>query len=502
MNLTKTTALLLAVLTAAGTVTALASCADQKTSGDVKSTEAETAAETTAETEAVDPFEGFDYGGEEIRILCSMNDYDGWGSSGKMIVNEEEQTGDVVQDAVYQRNKYVEDLLNVKFVFTENTEDYTKIPKTISTMVMAGDDSYDLIIHDLFPLATLSVQGNFLNAQDGKYFDFTQDYWYSDYMADVSFNKDVYYLLAGDYFIDILRSAHALYFNKELFNSLFESSDELYQHVLDGTWTQDVFLSYVTDTYSDLNGDGKKDANDQYGYDCIGTWGSAIPWIISSDLSFITYDSDGKPTLGLNNEKSITLLQKLNDIFYSTGSFVHTDVQVNTDAFMSGKALFGGYQRVASLEVFRDMKTEIGILPYPKFDESQEKYITSSHDTANVGVIPMTCSKLETVSAVLEVLNRETNKTVMPAYYETALKVKYTRDDTSAQMLDIIRDGISCAFPVAFGNYCANLPLYYAFSVPLGQKKTDFASNYTKYEKKAQSALDELYDSFVSIGNS
>ena len=499
MKITAATALLLTALTLG---TSLCSCGDSGTAQE-NTQPSEKSADTASEavTEESDPFEGFDFGGETVRMLVSANDYDGRGSSNYLIKNNEEETGDVVQDAVFKRNRLVEELLNVTFTFTDNLDTYEVIPKTVSQFILAGDDAYDLVIHDLFPLATLSVSGNFLNVREGKYFDFSKDYWYTDYMTDLAFGtEEQNYILAGDYFMDLIRCAHALYFNKDKFRELYESPSELYDHVRNGTWTQDVFLSYVEDAYQDINGDGTQDDNDFYGYGYIGKWGSMIPWCVSSDLDFLTYASDGTPSLGLNNDKSVRMLERLNQIFYAVGAHDFVDTKINTDSFMSGKALFGGYQRVSSLETFRDMTYEIGVLPYPKFDESQEAYITSSHDTANVGVIPMTCTKFDTMSAVLEVLNRETNKTVMPTYYETALKVKYTRDDDSAQMLDIIRDGISCVFPVAYGNYCNNLPLYNGFAVPLTNKKTDFVSNYLKYEKKAQSALEELWDAFTSIG--
>ncbi len=502
MKSTRTLTFLLAALMAAGTFT-FASCG-----GDGSGTQVQTDASTGGATEAVDtetaepdPFESFDFGGEEIRILVSANDYDGRGSSKYAIKHEEEENGDVVKDAVYKRNMDVAELLNVKFVFTENEDDYTVIPNTVSKFVTAGDDAYDLVIHDLFPLATLSVSNNFLNVYDIPHFDFSKDYWYDSYMSDISFaSEDQRYLLAGDYFLDILRTAHALYFNKEMFNTLFESADELYDHVFNGTWTHEVFLNYISDAYQDINGDGKADDDDRYGYCTINYWGPMIPWVIASDITFLEYESDGAPYFAMNNERSIQLLTNLVDIFHGEGTHNYSaSVEACTNAFINENSLFGGYQRVSSLEMFRDMETDIGILPYPKLDESQENYITSSHDTANVGVIPMTCSKADTMGAVLEVLSRESAKDVIPAYYETALKVKYARDDQSAQMLDIIRYNISCVFPVAFGNYCTNLPLYNAFSLPLQSKKTDFVSNYVKYEDKAQAKLDELWEAFNSL---
>jgi len=39
---------------------------------------------------------------------------------------------------------------------------------------------------------------------------------------------------------------------------------------------------------------------------------------------------------------------------------------------------------------------------------------------------------------MLEALQSESAKTVRPAYYDIALKTKYTRDDDSVEMLDLI----------------------------------------------------------------
>ena len=246
-----------------------------------------------------------------------------------------------------------------------------------------------------------------------------------------------------------------------------------------------------------MNGDGTRDAGDLYGFSTYGYWGPMIPWVIGADVNFLDYKSDGAPYFALNDERSIKLIESLNRVYHGTGAY---DYKADYEtAFLNGSSLFGGYLRVASMEVFRDMEADLGILPIPKLDDLQENYITSSHDTTNIGVIPITCSKTDTIAAVLEVLSIESAASVIPAYYETSLKTKYVRDDQSAQILDIIRQNISCVFPVAFGNYCENLALYNAFSVLLQNKSTDFVSNYVKYEDKAQAKLDELWEAFSSV---
>ena len=86
-------------------------------------------------------------------------------------------------------------------------------------------------------------------------------------MSDLAFgSQQENYLLAGDFFLDIIRSAHAMYVNKDLFKERYESADELYEHVNNMTWTQEVFQGYIKDFYQDVNGDGKPDDGDIYGY--------------------------------------------------------------------------------------------------------------------------------------------------------------------------------------------------------------------------------------------
>lgn len=485
--------LFLALLMTAGSFTA---CSDKdEVAEKAESPQSSVEIEETEEETEPDKLEGLTYNGDEIRMMVSSYGKGGLVSSYFTIVNNEELTGEVVSDAVFERNLKIEDKYNVKFVFTENTENCDQIPATLTKLISAGDDAYDLIIHDMFPLATLSVKNYFANVMNFAYQDYSKDYWYDSFMKNASFSSDTKrYILAGDYFLDILRCAHALYFNKDLFNEMYEDPSVVYETVLNGEWTQDIFLNYIEGAYRDTNGDGTKDAEDIYGYGTYAYWGPMIPWVISSDITFIEFKDDGRPYFAMENERSVKLLERLNEIFYNEGTY---DYQGNVfTAFQSGHLLFAGYQRVGSIENYRDMEADIGIIPYPKMDDAQENYITSTHDTASVGVVPITSTKTEMLSAMLEALSRESSEKVLPAYYEVALKNKYVRDGESARMLDIIRQSFSDVFPNVFGSYCNNMPLKQAFSEPLTKKSTDFVSNYQKIVKPAQKKLDELWDAF------
>ena len=356
---------------------------------------------------------------------------------------------------------------------------------TIKKYITAGEDVYDLIINDMYGLSPLTLEGMFYNILDGKYFDFSKPWWYDDFMSDVAINSNYQYMLGGDYFIDILRCSHCLFYNKSLYEKMTGDGEGLYDVVLAGDWTFDAFNTLVEESYVDLNGDGKKDTGDQFGYAAFETWGPMIPFLISADPGYIARRSDGYPEITINNEKGVYLLDQLYRLMCTTDGCI-------------------GYQRLGSLQnaTIREMEDGLRVVPYPKLDENQKNYVTSTHDTAEIGVIPVTLpsTALDYISAVVEVLCRETYKNVLPVYYESSLKMKYTRDDTSARMIDIVHDNIGNSFALAYNislNEILTSGLYNGDNI--AAKKNDFASAYAKREKVALQKLDKIIENFEAM---
>ena len=113
--------------------------------------------------------------------------------------------------------------------------------------------------------------------------------------------------------------------------------------------------------------------------------------------------------------------------------------------FLTGNVLLtGGW--LANTDTYRELRFNYGVLPYPKYDESQESYKTTVLNNHSVVAIPVDSKDRERAAAVCEALAYESWNSVTPAYFETALKVKYARDNDSAQMFDIIREGVSFDF--------------------------------------------------------
>lgn len=490
----------IALLAASLCLGTFAGCASGKTTETTADTTGDTAA---VETEAPDPFADFDYAGQSFRTYTSNHAASSsLASSNFLIEGPEELTGEAASDAAFQRNAAVEELLNVKLEFSRVELGYDGVQNDVRTYIMAGSDDYEVIINDLYGLTGLTVEGMFYSADEGEYFDFTQPYWFGDFMKDIAFKEGDTFMMAGDFIIDTLRTAHCLVYNKDLYTDLYGDGDAMYEIVLNGEWTLDKMIELVNGAYVDTNGNGTKDVGDTLGFGVFQDWGPFIPFSIALGVEYMGRDDEGYPSLAMNNERTILMCDLIYDLWNAQGSgtlaLFNNDQPLVLEQFSSGNMLIIGYQQLGSLEsdALRASEHEIGIIPYPKLDTQQETYVTSAHDTSEIGLLPVTMpqDRLSFASAVLEVLTRESGKDVLPVYYESSLKIKYTRDAESAQMIDLIHDGLGNSFALAW-HQPLNTFLQGLIHAAAMTENT-FASKYASMEKTLQEKLTSLIENY------
>lgn len=416
---------------------------------------------TEIETEEeIDPFEGVNYDGRTFSIYTSTNVAStGMSNSNFLIEGTNTTDGGLVNDAVLERNVTVSEKLGVTLDFTQINIDYTQVKDDISKYVLAGDHEFDLVINDLFPFANLSIEGNFYNILEPDcVFDFEKDYWYDDYMEDLRLIDGYQYLLAGDFFIDLIRSAHCLLYNKDIYTEYYKSNpDEVYDWVLNYEWTYEKLNQMITDVYEDTNMNNTRDKGDMYGFLVFEYWGCSIPFTVSGNPTFINRDAeDGMPVVALlEDNRAADLTKAMTALFQNDCASVSMTPETELlSAFVDGQALVVGYQRLGSLEnpTLRGMEGDIGIVPYPMLYAADKRYVTSTHDTSELGAIMATAKDLEFTTTVIEVLNRETSRLLMPKYYEEALQIQYVDDSVAASMIDIIHDNFGNSFALAYND--------------------------------------------------
>ena len=406
-----------------------------------------------------------------------------------------ELTGDVVLDAVYNRNITVEDRLNVKLNYVFGSADWDGFPASVATVLQAGTDDYDLIVEESSRLFEQSIQGYFYDFLTLDNINLEQPWWYSEMMEASQFDNTKRFFLNGDICLTVFMGASAMYFNKPVFTDYFGDVNALYDSVLDGTWTYDKFADYCRGVYTDVNGDGKADAGDLMGFR-YEQWGVPNHMSMSTGLTYALRDSEGFPILDIYTENGIKWGETLYRLLYTDNISM---LGAKQDTFIAGKSLFFPGMFETAL-VLRDVDFEYGMVPYPKLDESLD-YLCGAATANGCGVaIPVSANaeRISATTATVEALCAEAYRKVVPAWYDTALKIKYSDATIDAQMVDIIYNHINSPF-IMMADKALGTGSIYTNAVFGSSNEGAFASWWAKNEKLLVKKLEKALDSYKKL---
>ena len=152
------------------------------------------------------------------------------------------------------------------------------------------------------------------------------------------------------------------------------------------------------------------------------------------------------------------------------------------NAFAGGNIAFHVNKLFQAETYLRDMESNYYIIPAPKLNADQPNYVTGIHDGCTLFGIPFDAPDVAASAATLEALAAESLRIVTPEYYESSLKFKYTRDDTAAEMIDIMRANAESNFAAAWSASCNDIAQYF--------RNNNYASNAASQMKKISDAAD------------
>lgn len=487
----KKLALIFAILVLSQTLFSCSDTSEDTTLSETASSMAETggtAGEESAETIAEEETRqmhavpsDLDYGGETFTIV-----YPNWqGYNYYFFANE--YTGDVMNDAIFSRKSKVEDA--IKITLTEVCPGYIEqIFPTVSASVKSDDDAYQLVLlHCIDGVASMVRGGLLYNLDDLNHTDLDAPWWNHRMMNELRLGKNTYYGVS-DYMIPC---PYTIYFNKDIVTEC--GLENPYELVYNKEWTVDKFISMAEGATADLDGNGKITNNDRRGvsYDETSKW---ISFMSGAGQKMLERSDDGEWKLGMNTEKMQTLVEK----FYSLAIKDGVIAPANSLSVADGNLLFE-LNTLAHAVNYRETECNIGLLPYPLFDENQENYI--SLDWGGLMGCPTTIRNPDMVGATLELLAYESGNEVIPAYYEKLLEGKIARDEDTVAMLDIIFDTITYE-PVGnyFGFDGGVNPIFYTIgSLAVESKSADYASYYKKNEKLASKVMERFFKDLEKV---
>ena len=431
-------------------VSAFAACTPPETPGneskpavdskpsDPEETPDENNPEASSTEEVIGNLPDLDLGGSQYVIL-SRNDP--W-----MVdeVSVEGTNGEPINDAIYKRNLNVETLFNIEIdnPLVEG-DDYCVIDALKKTQ--GPDCPYHIAASSAYTCFQHTPSGLFYNIYDVENIDLDQKYWATKYNDQASIGNAQYFV-TGAISLSLRRFIFVTFFNKVLAETY--GIENLYDVVKEKRWTLDYQAQIVNNMYDDIDSIPGESEDDFYGF-LTNSQIFVDPYVASCDVKLLVKDSDTNFfKFEPEKEKLDNVMEKINNLYYKSGgayAFVgksdYSDLDKILEKFSSSEATMITHRLIAvESSQMREMTDPYGILPMPKYDEDQEEYYSLAHDLFTVyGIVSSVNSiEVDNVGAILEAMAIESYKEVTPAYYEIALKGKYSKDEETWQMLDNI----------------------------------------------------------------
>lgn len=478
---------LLATLMLAGS---LAACAKGDEPEDTKMTGQSTEAPGEEDTELKDSLpDDLNYGNDDI-ILISRDI--GMGLADEIYV--ETLNSDPVNDAIYERNRSVENRLGVKITSIRETE--TIVDKVITT-VNGGSADYDIMVEYCWLAAPKSIEGYFadLRGTEEQYIDFEKPWWTQSFNDVVSYHGRQYGV-TGAMVLSTYRRTYTTVFNKRLFTDA--NQPYLYDFVENNTWTLDKQASLVPLLHRD-NGNGIQDEEgDVYGF-VSNDFISVDPYWAACEIDILSKNEDGDYTWVFDSGVMHNAAEKILNLYFNTdgGTFCFPE----DDSFQSmTRTMFSeGYAAMATLcihalenSALRNMTDEYGVVPMPKYDEKQTDYHSQMHDAFTIACIPTTVKgdRLEQMAAFLEAMASASYRTVRPDYYETTLRTKIAQDPQSSEMMDIIINNIHIDAGIIYSHNIGSF--HQGLQAIVEGKNNNAVSRFKAMSKSAQNYLVKL----------
>ncbi len=445
-------AFLLALAAMTGTL-ALVSCAQRKNTG---------SSDSDLETDDTYPLpDDLYFEGEEVNFIV-MEGKNGSFSARSIAVDAPD--GDAVDQQIYERNQFIQSKIGVtiNLVSALPLDNSGGLSKTVKPALEAGVRDYDVIggyqYYDLaLAYCGLIYDLNSLSGTNADYLHVDSDYWATDYVNALQYGKGLYWL-TGDLSLRYTSGMFAMFVNANLYDKYCKDEyGSIFDVVREHRWTYDTLAEMGRRAYEDNGSTPEKiDKQDQLGFISSGSFGK-LAMLVASGLRTTETNADGSMTFLINskNAEAVKRMSATYHVYHENdyALFIADDDDVEgMTIFAGGTALFAPTKLFTAEVYLREMVDDFRIIPLPMLDEKQEEYRTLLHDGVTIYGINHALEEdhLPAVTATLELMAYLTHKKVTPVYYDSALKYKYTRDDDSAEMIDLIRDTTYTDFGLAW----------------------------------------------------
>jgi len=439
------------------------SCGDKSSGGDKgggQSTDSNTTNANAGETQTQETAESYVFpdlncNGETFTFLNVTTTWDFYTT-----IVPEAQTGEILDDSIYKRNLAVQEKFNVKLKETGVLID--DIEAQIKKTVTSGSSEFDAAYTPIFDksyVGNMASQNIFYNLKDIPDLQLDMPWWNQKINKECEIGPDSkLYFTWCDINVMNLQAPWCVYINEDMMKNL--GLDLPYNLVRDGKWTFDKFEEYAK-AGAQLNSEtafpttlAKWSPNSTAVYGYVSYEGGTRALLIGSGERFISRDGSGMPSLAIDNQRFYDICDKIAEITTPPGVYQNANDYTSgfhyEYLFRDAKALMA-VAEIKAADTFRNMDSTFGIVPIPKYDETQSTYYSSVANPMPVLIVPSTVQDVQRTGIILDAMAYLSTKDVTPVFFDITMSQKRLRDEESIEMLQIVKDSVIFDVGLAYG---------------------------------------------------
>ena len=354
----------------------------------------------------------------------------------------DDNTGDLIESAIFKRNLHVSEKLGVEFEFiyeSGSSTSFKEFCQKAETNIKSNAQAYDGIACYTRSASLLMTSGLLQDMLGNEYLDFSADCW-PESLINLNTIGGKLYFASGDIATSLLYQMMFMAINNDVAKDRDISGVQ--EKALAGEWTLDYMLEICRDGYNDLDPIGSRDPSDGYGLFTV-THPMLDVFYIGAGLKYVEL-VNGEPQISnsLNSDVSLDIIDKLQNLFFtSKDGYFHTSSDQSTYMKNGTSLLYvlNGTWLQSRLNV---ADFDYSILCAPKYNSDQTAYYTAVGFPHSMYCIPFDASDATMSGAVIQLSAIESKKEVTPVVFDTSFKYRYSNGVGDVEMFDIIRDGV------------------------------------------------------------
>ena len=471
------------------------------------------------------------FDGEVIRFFVNRGS-DNSVHARSIVLGEDDDPDYEVNAKVKERNYKVENELGVTIELAA-TQGMQEAFGFLQPILASRLYTYDVLaLYQYYDLGlalgdTVGSFYNYLNMPEGSYIDLDAPYWNRNLFNALTY-KNTAFFLTGDITQTTVSTMFVSYVNATMWDQYKddiarlqnnpEGYTSIYDIVKNGYWTMDLWCELCAMPYEDLNSNDRIDRDDKVGlmlYEENINCMMIDMFAAGAGITYSTRNDNGEPVIAINTPYNVAFYQKLYKLtceskaarvppLYDDDGEWYPLIKV----FSEGRVLMMLDTLGAVEESLTGMTDDYYIMPLPMYDRGQFKpgtpslgYKTQLGDSVSQFAICTAAGddRIPAITATLELMGYYSMTLVTPAYYDKALKGRYTRHAEDADIIDMIHEGIYADFAVAWASRLDYLTWYYrCHYTEVNKIARNLKSEQDKKTLKMQKLLVEIEEAFYT----